>query len=150
MQDGSQSTFETFRPQTTDCEIIILIMKHLKNRLSHGSDEITLRFLKDSLPAVKFYITYLTKDRYFLVWKLYMQQNTTSGFSDKMEVIFSVPRGSVFRQVLFQIYVNNFSQYISDCLVIQYADDAQFIHPGTIGNIEQLDLKSEETLQRKE
>ncbi len=78
-----------------------------------------------------------------------MKQNKTSGFPDKMEVIFGVPRGSVFRQVLFQIYVNNFSPYISDCLVIQYAEDKQFIHPGTIGNIEQLGLKSEETLQRK-
>ena len=43
------------------------------------------------------------------------------------------------------IYRNDFSQYISDCLVIQYADDIHFLHIGSINNIEDLFLRNEET-----
>ena len=37
--------------------------------------------------------------------------------------------------ILFLIYnVNDLTQYISNCFVLQYADDTQFIYTGSIGN----------------
>ncbi len=53
-------------------------------------------------------------------------------------------RGPVF----FLIYVNDLSQYVSDCLLIQYADDTQFVYTGTLGNIEDLLKRSEATLSK--
>ncbi len=50
--------------------------------------------------------------------------------SDKLEITFGVPQGSVLGPILFLIYVNDLTQYMSDCLVVQYADDTQLIHTG--------------------
>ena len=65
-----------------------------------------------------------------------------------IEVSYGVPQGSVLGPVLFIIYVNDLSQYISDCLVIQYADDTQFIHTGRIDRLHDLIQKGEETLSK--
>ncbi len=46
-----------FRPQPTDSNTIILVIKHLKNTSSCGSDGIPLRFLKESLPVIIPYLT---------------------------------------------------------------------------------------------
>ncbi len=46
--------------------------------------------------------------------------------------------------ILFLIYVNDLTQYISDCLVVQYADDSQLIHTGTIDNIDDLMYRSDD------
>ena len=46
-----------FRPQPTDSNTIILIIKYLKNTASYDSDGILQRFLRDSLPVI---VTYLT------------------------------------------------------------------------------------------
>lgn len=47
----------TFRPEPIQPEIIILIIKQMKNTNSCGSDGFTLRYLKDALPVI---LTYLT------------------------------------------------------------------------------------------
>ena len=46
-----------FQPQPTDSDTIILIIKHLKNTSSCGSDNISLRFIKESLPVIIPYLT---------------------------------------------------------------------------------------------
>ena len=46
-----------FRHSPITWETVTLIIKHLKNSNSHGSDGIPLRYIKDSLPVI---ITYLT------------------------------------------------------------------------------------------
>ena len=56
--------------------------------------------------------------------------------SDKLEITYGVPQGSVLGPILFLIYVNDLAHFISDCLVVQYADDTQFIHTGSIDNID--------------
>ncbi len=67
-------------------------------------------------------------------------------FLDKSEILYSVPQGSVLGPILVSIYINDLSQHISRCLVIQYADDTQFLHTDSIDNIDDLVRIGEETL----
>lgn len=47
----------TFRPQPVDVETVILVIKHLKETSAVGSDGISLKYIKDALPVLVFYIT---------------------------------------------------------------------------------------------
>ncbi len=66
--------------------------------------------------------------------------------SDKLDVSYGVPQGSVLAPILFLMHVNDLSQYAPDCLVIQYADDTEFIHTGHTKRIQDLIHRGEETL----
>ena len=66
--------------------------------------------------------------------------------SEVCEISYGVPQGSVLGPILFLIYVNDLSQHIPDCHVLQYADDTQLIHTGTIDRLDELILKGENTL----
>ena len=46
-----------FRPKPVDSATIVLTIKRMKNTNSYGSDEVPLRFIKDSLPIVIPYLT---------------------------------------------------------------------------------------------
>lgn len=48
--------------------------------------------------------------------------------SEEQKINYGVPQGSVLGPLLFTIYVNDFAEDISDCHVIQYADDTQRIN----------------------
>ncbi len=265
-----------FRPQPTDSNTIILVIKQLRNTSSCGSDGIPLRFLKESLPVIIPYLTCILNTSIVTgcfpsLWKhaivvpiyktgdvnepknyrpisllpiiskilekviarqltLYLEENhllssTQHGFraslstdsallklSDKlyensdtkqlslitlcdlskafdsinhkmllkklitlkidsfwfdsylhrrtqavrigkhtsqtMEVSYGVPQGSVLGPILFLIFVNDLSQCISDCFIIQYADDTQFIHTGSIDRLQDLIHRGEETMLR--
>ncbi len=67
--------------------------------------------------------------------------------SDKLEITFGVPQGSALGPILFLIYVNDLTQYISSCFVVQCADDTQFIHTGTIENVNNLMYRSSATFK---
>ncbi len=58
--------------------------------------------------------------------------------STKFHVTHGVPQGSIFGPILFSIFVNDIFEYVNDCVLIQYADDTQFIHSGNINNLDQL------------
>ncbi len=47
---------------------------------------------------------------------------------NKFDISYGVRQGSVLGHILFTIYVNVLSDFISSCDVIQYADDTHFIH----------------------
>ncbi len=46
-----------FRPEPIDWQTLVLTIAHMKNSDACGSDEITLRFLNDSLPVIVSYLT---------------------------------------------------------------------------------------------
>lgn len=57
LDDNTSDT--TFRASPTTWETVTLIIKHMKNTSSHGSDGIPLRYIKDSLPVIITYLTYI-------------------------------------------------------------------------------------------
>ena len=50
---------QKFRPQPIDVNTVILTIKHLNSTKSFGSDNISLRFIKDSLFVTVFYLTHI-------------------------------------------------------------------------------------------
>ena len=64
-----------FRPQPVDIDTIILIVKDLNNSKSYGADGIPLRFIRDALPVISFYLTIIINTSivtgvYPIYWKL--------------------------------------------------------------------------------
>ena len=66
--------------------------------------------------------------------------------SSKISVTYGVPQGSILGPILFNIYVNDMLQYITTCTLIQYADDTQFIHSGSLENLANIINDAEKTL----
>ncbi len=63
-------------------------------------------------------------------------------------VQFEVPQGPILGPLLFNIYVNDISNYISDCTLIQYADDTQVLHQGHLENLHAIIKLPETTLKK--
>lgn len=67
--------------------------------------------------------------------------------SDKLEITFGVPQGLVLGLILLLIYRNDLRQYISDCLMVQYADDTLLIHTENIDSNDDLLYRSAAALK---
>ncbi len=48
--------------------------------------------------------------------------------------------------ILFNIYVNDMKDYISDCTLIQYSDDTQLLHQGHLEKLDEIINQTEHTL----
>ncbi len=67
--------------------------------------------------------------------------------SEKLDIAYGVPQGSILGPVLFSIYVNDLNESISECSLTQYADDTQFLHADNVNNLENLISRTVESLR---
>ncbi len=61
---------------------------------------------------------------------------------------FGVPHGSILCPIFYMIFTNELTETINDCIVVQYADDTQFVHSGTVDTLPHLIARTEATLSR--
>lgn len=66
--------------------------------------------------------------------------------SHPLTITFGVPQGSILGPILFLIFVNDMEKMVKNCLLVQYADDAQFIHSEKFEKIGEMVTSAEETL----
>jgi len=66
--------------------------------------------------------------------------------SSKQPISFGVPQGSILGPILFIIFINDLSSIAKNCLLIQYADDSQFLHAASVNNLNELIGKTKQTL----
>lgn len=139
---------------STDTALLTLTNKLYQNIDNKCLSLVTLCDLSKAFDSVshKKLLTKLTELRIDSFWfHSYLHNRTQSvrlgnTHSNSQQISYGVPQGSVLGPILFLIYVNDLSKYISDCLIIQYADDTQFVHTGNVDNIQALILKGEKTL----
>ena len=110
--------------------------------LSKAFDSVHHEILMQKLAKVKvdsFWFRHYVLDRTQSV-----KINTT--LSKTARINFGVPQGSILGPILFTIFVNDLTEIIQGCEVIQYADDTQFVHTGTTDELPDLIMRAETTL----
>ena len=68
--------------------------------------------------------------------------------SSRREVGYGVPQGSILGPLLFSIFVIDMSKLTTDCDLVQYADDSQFIFSGSPNNIKAITDRAKHTMSR--
>ena len=66
--------------------------------------------------------------------------------SSSTNVNYGVPQGSILGPILFLIYINDMNDLNFRCLLVQYADDCQFLIKGKVENLNAIVNKAEGTL----
>ncbi len=110
--------------------------------LSKAFDSVNHEILMQKLAKLKvdsFWFRHYLKDRTQTV-------KINSTLSKTAPINFGVPQGSILGPILFTIFVNDLTEMINDCNVVQYADDTQFIHTGTTDELPELITRAEATL----
>ncbi len=86
-----------------------------------------------------FWFSHYLKDRSQMV-------KISKATSKTATVNFGVLQGTVLGSVFFNIYFNDIRKAITDCGVVQYADDTQLVHTGSVDALPDLIEKVEITL----
>ncbi len=112
--------------------------------LSKSFDSANHEMLMERLTKVKidpFWLRHYLLDRSQAV-KINNTVSTT------VPIPFGVPQGSILGSILFTLFTNDLTETINDCMVVQYADDTQFVHSGTVDALPHLIARAETTLSR--
>ncbi len=64
--------------------------------------------------------------------------------SSKLNVDYGGPQGSILGPLLFNIFV---PEFIGDCTLVQYADDTQLLHSGSLDDLKLVISRKEETMR---
>ena len=123
-----------------DKKISLLMLCDLSKAFDSVSHEVLMRKFSD-LQIDPFWFEDYLKNRIQSV----RIENT---ISDTAKVEYGVPQGSILGPILFLIYINDMSKYITDCLLVQYADDTQILISENIYNINLLIRKAENLLSK--
>ena len=124
----------------TTKKITLLILCDLSKAFDSVSHEVLMRKFLD-LQIDTFWFKDYLKNRIQSV----RIQNT---ISDTANVEYGVPQGSILGPILFLIFINDMSKYITDCLLVQYADDTQILISEDIHNINLLIKRAENLLSK--
>ena len=76
-----------------------------------------------------------------------MSVRLANNVSTMQNVDYGVPQGSVLGPILFGMYVNDLSDHVN-CFLVQYADDTQLLHTGTLNNVDELIRNTEDSLKK--
>ena len=74
------------------------------------------------------------------------QVKINTKMSKTLQINFGVPQGSVLGPILFNLFINDLTNTITGCDIIQYADDTQLIHTGSTDALPDLIERAEATL----
>lgn len=157
--ESSQSLSNTqhgFRPKlSTETALTVITNKIYSNMdskkitlltlcdLSKAFDSVSHEILLKKCSAIKMDIFWFKS--YIENRAQSVRLNTT--VSNKLNIAYGVPQGSILGPVLFSIYVNDLNESINECCLTQYADDTQFLHADTPNNLVALISRTEETLR---
>ena len=73
-----------------------------------------------------------------------MSVRLENNISKNKIISYGVPQGSILGPILFSICVNDLHAHVN-CFLIQYADDTQFLHSGTIDDLNKIIKDTENT-----
>ena len=114
------SNFNDFKPKPVDCNTVILVIKNLKDTNAFGSDGICLRFIRDGLYIIAFYLTIIVNtsivtNAYPDLWKIpHVIPVHKSGDIDDVSNYRPISLLPILSKVLEKIITNQLTEFLEN------------------------------------